>query len=426
MTYKVRITEKLELINPETNSVSYTEVNAVEYDSILDLVNKESKRDKPWSVNVPESEEVGEDVEVEQSRLESERREQSELGFEFSEEKTDETAVKETAGNEEDPTNDGNLLDDVALNLADEETTEPVQEETKETTVDEENITLDEENVEQIEETPVDTESSASELLVSDVDDLEAALGNLGGEIVETNEDTNQVTNEGNDDVALTGSLDENILDDLLNGNNETEEDTNNTNEENAQVEHADNIVSIDDARNENIPSPYDGLPQVLRESLEQDDADFEAIKKAKEEADAKDLAEVNELFGLDIPENVDAFIKGVEESEEARRQAAVAKLENEEIDPMFEGETLDEVAEEENQPENNLVDIDENLLAGSLVNDEEKAHGDGLIKNLNLNTEGQGTVSENVGDMAEQVGEPQVVFEDYSDRVDHIDSALF
>ena len=408
MTYKVRITEKLELINPETNSVSYTEVNAVEYDSILDLVNKESKRDKPWSVNVPESEEVGEDVEVEQSHLESESPEQSELGFEFSEEKADETAVEETAGteevaNEEDSTNDGNLLDDVALNLADEETTEPVQE-----------------------ETPVDTESSASELLVSDVDDLEAALGNLGGEIVETNEDTNQVTNEGNDDVALTGSLDENILDDLLNGNNETEEDTNNTNEENAQVEHADNIVSIDDARNENIPSPYDGLPQVLRESLEQDDADFEAIKKAKEEADAKDLAEVNELFGLDIPENVDAFIKGVEESEEARRQAAVAKPENEDIDPMFEGETLDEVAEEENQPENNLVDIDENLLAGSLVNDEEKAHGDGLIKNLNLNTEGQETVSENVGDMAEQVGEPQVVFEDYSDRVDHIDSALF
>ena len=85
MTYKVRITEKLELINPETNSVSYTEVNAVEYDSILDLVNKESKRDKPWSVNVPEPEEVGEDVEVEQSRLESESREQSELGFEFSE-----------------------------------------------------------------------------------------------------------------------------------------------------------------------------------------------------------------------------------------------------------------------------------------------------------------------------------------------------
>lgn len=377
MTYKVRITEKLELINPETNSVSYTEVNAVEYDSILDLVNKESKRDKPWSVNVPEPEEADEDVEVEQSRLESESREQSELGFEFSEEKAYETAV--------------------------EETTEPVQE-----------------------ETPVDTESSASELLVSDVDDLEAALGNLGGEIVETNEDTNQVTNEGNDDVALTGSLDENILGDLLNGNNETEEDTNNTNEENAQVEHADNIVSIDDARNENIPSPYDGLPQVLRESLEQDDADFEAIKKAKEEADAKDLAEVNELFGLDIPENVDAFIKGVEESEEARRQAAVAKPENEDIDPMFEGETLDEVAEEENQPENNLVDIDENLLAGSLVNDEEKAHGDGLIKNLNLNTEGQETVSENVGDMAEQVGEPQVVFEDYSDRVDHIDSALF
>lgn len=377
MTYKVRITKKLELINPETNSVSYTEVNAVEYDSILDLVNKESKRDKPWSVNVPEPEEVGEDVEIEQSHLESESREQSELGFEFSEEKADETAV--------------------------EETTEPVQEETQ-----------------------VDTESSASELLVSDVDDLEAALGNLGGEIVETNEDTNQVTNEGNDDVALTGSLDENILGDLLNGNNETEEDTNNTNEENAQVEHADNIVSIDDARNENIPSPYDGLPQVLRESLEQDDADFEAIKKAKEEADAKDLAEVNELFGLDIPENVDAFIKGVEESEEARRQAAVAKPENEDIDPMFEGETLDEVAEEENQPENNLVDIDENLLAGSLVNDEEKAHGDGLIKNLNLNTEGQETVSENVGDMAEQVGEPQVVFEDYSDRVDHIDSALF
>lgn len=377
MTYKVRITKKLELINPETNSVSYTEVNAVEYDSILDLVNKESKRDKPWSVNVPEPEEVGEDVEIEQSRLESESREQSELGFEFSEEKADETAV--------------------------EATTEPVQE-----------------------ETPVDTESSASELLVSDVDDLEAALGNLGGEIVETNEDTNQVTNEGNDDVALTGSLDDNILGDLLNGNNETEEDTNNTNEENAQVEHADNIVSIDDARNENIPSPYDGLPQVLRESLEQDDADFEAIKKAKEEADAKDLAEVNELFGLDIPENVDAFIKGVEESEEARRQAAVAKPENEDIDPMFEGETLDEVAEEENQPENNLVDIDENLLAGSLVNDEEKAHGDGLIKNLNLNTEGQETVSENVGDMAEQVGEPQVVFEDYSDRVDHIDSALF
>lgn len=377
MTYKVRITEKLELINPETNSVSYTEVNAVEYDSILDLVNKESKRDKPWSVNVPDPEEADEDVEIEQSRLESESREQSELGFEFSEEKADETAV--------------------------EATTEPVQE-----------------------ETPVDTESSASELLVSDVDDLEAALGNLGGEIVETNEDTNQVTNEGNDDVALTGSLDENILGDLLNGNNETEEDTNNTNEENAQVEHADNIVSIDDARNENIPSPYDGLPQVLRESLEQDDADFEAIKKAKEEADAKDLAEVNELFGLDIPENVDAFIKGVEESEDARRQAAVAKPENEDIDPMFEGETLDEVAEEENQPENNLVDIDENLLAGSLVNDEEKAHGDGLIKNLNLNTEGQETVSENVGDMAEQVGEPQVVFEDYSDRVDHIDSALF
>lgn len=377
MTYKVRITEKLELINPETNSVSYTEVNAVEYDSILDLVNKESKRDKPWSVNVPEPEEVGEDVEVEQSHLESESPEQSELGFEFSEEKADETAV--------------------------EATTEPVQE-----------------------ETPVDTESSASELLVSDVDDLEAALGNLGGEIVETNEDTNQVTNEGNDDVALTGSLDDNILGDLLNGNNETEEDTNNTNEENAQVEHADNIVSIDDARNENIPSPYDGLPQVLRESLEQDDADFEAIKKAKEEADAKDLAEVNELFGLDIPENVDAFIKGVEESEEARRQAAVAKPENEDIDPMFEGKTLDEVAEEENQPENNLVDIDENLLAGSLVNDEEKAHGDGLIKNLNLNTEGQETVSENVGDMAEQVGEPQVVFEDYSGRVDHIDSALF
>ena len=373
MTYKVRITEKLELINPETNSVSYTEVNAVEYDSILDLVNKESKRDKPWSVNVPEPEEADEDVEVEQSRLESESREQSELGFEFSEEKADETAVEETAGteevaNEEDSTNDGNLLDDVALNLADEETTEPVQE-----------------------ETPVDTESSESEPIVSDEDDLEAALGNLGGEIVETNEDTNQVTNEGN-----------------------------------AQVAHTDNIVSIDDARNENIPSPYDGLPQVLRESLEQDDADFEAIKKAKEEADAKDLAEVNELFGLDIPENVDAFIKGVEESEEARRQAAVAKPENEDIDPMFEGKTLDEVAEEENQTENNLVDIDENLLAGSLVNDEEKAHGDGLIKNLNLNTEGQETVSENVGDMAEQVGEPQVVFEDYSDRVDHIDSALF
>lgn len=421
MTYKVRITEKLELINPETNSVSYTEVNAVEYDSILDLVNKESKRDKPWSVNVPEPEEVGEDVEVEQSRLESESREQSELGFEFSEEKT-----YETAGNEEDPTNDGNLLDDVALNLADEETTEPVQEETKETTVDEENITLDEENVEQIEETPVDTESSASEPIVSDEDDLEAALGNLGGEIVETNEDTNQVTNEGNDDVALTGSLDENILGDLLNGNNETEEDTNNTNEENAQVEHADNIVSIDEGRNENKPSHYDGLPQVLRESLEQDDAYFEEIKKAKEEADAKDLAEVNELFGLDIPENVNVFIKGVEESEEARQQAAATKSENEDIDPMFEGETLEEVAEEENQPENNLVDIDENLLAGSLVNDEEKAHGDGLIKNLNLNTEGKETVSENVGVMAEQVGEPQVVFEDYSDRVDHIDSALF
>lgn len=405
MNYKVRITEKLELINPETNSVSYTEVNAVEYDSILDLVNKESKRDKPRSVNVPETEEAGEDVEVEQSHLESESREQSELGFEFSEEKADETVVEETAGteevaNEEDSTNDGNLLDDVALNLADEETTNPVQE-----------------------ETPVDTESSASEPIVSDEDDLEAALGNLGGEIVETNEDTKQVTNEENDDVVSTGSVDENILGDLLNDNNETEEDTNNTNEENA---HTDNIVSIDDARNENIPSPYDGLPQVLRESLEQDDADFEAIKKAKEEADAKDLAEVNELFGLDIPENVDAFIKGVEESEKARRQAAVAKSENEDIDPMFEGETLEEVAEEENQPENNLVDIDENLLAGSLVNDEEKAHGDGLIKNLNLNTEGQETVSENVGDMAEQVGEPQVVFEDYSDRVDHIDSALF
>lgn len=423
MTYKVRITEKLELINPETNSVSYTEVNTVEYDSILDLVNKESKKEKPWSVNVPEQEDVGEDVEVEQSHLESESPEQSELGFAFSEEKTDETAVEETAGTEEvaneaNPTNDGNLLEDIALNLADEAPTETI--------INEENITLDEEIVDQIEETPVDTESTVSEPIVSDEDDLEVALGNLGGEIAETNEDTNQVTNEENDDAVSTGSVDENILGDLLSDNNEAKEDTNNANEENAQVQHVDNIVSIDEARNGNNPSPYDGLPQVLRESLEQDDADFEAIKKAKEEADAKDLAEVNELFGLDIPENVDAFIKGAEESEEARRQAAVAKSENEDIDPMFEGESLEEIVEEENQPENNLVDIDENLLAGSLVNDEEKARGNGLIENLNLNTEGQETVSENVGNMAEQVGEPQVVFEDYSDRVDHIDSALF
>jgi len=401
MTYKVRITEKLELINPETNSVSYTEVNTVEYDSILDLVNKESKRETPWSVNASEPKEADENLENETGNDE-----QSELGFEFSEENTDEIAVEETAeteevGNEEDLTNDGNLLDDMALNLADEETTEPV------------------------EETPVDTESSTSDSIVSDEDDLEAALGNLGGEIAETEVDATEVTNEENDDVALAGSLDENILGDLLSDNNETKEDTNNANEENAQVAHADNIVSIDEARNENSSSLYDGLPQVLRESLEQDDADFEAIKKAKEEADAKDLAEVNELFGLDIPENVDAFIKGAKESEEARRQAAIAKSENEDIDPMFEGETLEEVVEE-NQSENNLVGIDENLLAGSLVNNEEKAHGNGLIENLNLNTEGQETVSEHVGDMAEQVGEPQVVFEDYSDRVDHIDSALF
>lgn len=402
MTYKVRITEKLELINPETNSVSYTEVNTVEYDSILDLVNKESKRETPWSVNASEPKEADENLENETGNDE-----QSELGFEFSEENTDEIAVEETAeteevGNEEDLTNDGNLLDDMALNLADEETTEPV------------------------EETPVDTESSTSDSIVSDEDDLEAALGNLGGEIAETEVDATEVTNEENDDVALAGSLDENILGDLLSDNNETKEDTNNANEENAQVAHADNIVSIDEARNENSSSLYDGLPQVLRESLEQDDADFEAIKKAKEEADAKDLAEVNELFGLDIPENVDAFIKGAKESEEARRQAAIAKSENEDIDPMFEGETLEEVVEEENQPENNLVNIDENLLAGSLVNNEEKSYGNGLIENLNLNTEGQETVSEHVGDMAEQVGEPQVVFEDYSDRVDHIDSALF
>lgn len=411
MTYKVRITEKLELINPETNSVSYTEVNTVEYDSILDLVNKESNREKPWTVNASEPKEADEDVVV----LEDELDDEYDTGVvELPEEYTDGTIVEETTETEEianeeeitvevELTNDSNLLDDMALNLADEETTEPVQE-----------------------ETPVDTESSSSDPIVSDEDDLEAALGNLGGEIAETEVDATEVTNEENDDVALAGSLDENILGDLLSDNNETKEDTNNANEENAQVAHADNIVSIDEARNENNPSAYDGLPQVLRESLEQDDADLEAIKKAKEEADAKDLAEVNELFGLDIPENVDAFIKGVKESEEARRQAAIAKSENEDIDPMFEGETLEEGVEEENQPENNLVDIDENLLAGSLVNDEDKAHGNGLIENLNLNTEGQETVSEHVGDMAEQVGEPQVVFEDYSDRVDHIDSALF
>lgn len=405
MTYKVRITEKLELINPETNSVSYTEVNTVEYDSILDLVNKESNREQPWTVNASEPKEADEDVVV----LEGELDDEYDTGVvELPEEYTDGTVVEETTEteevvNEEDLTNDTNHLDDMALNLADEETTEPVQE-----------------------ETPVDTESSSSDPIVSDEDDLEAALGNLGGEIAETEVDATEVTNEENDDVALAVSLDENILGDLLSDNNEIKEDTNNANEENAQVAHADNIVSIDDARNENNSSPYDGLPQVLRESLEQDDADFEAIKKAKEEADAKDLAEVNELFGLDIPENVDAFIKGAKESEEARRQAAIAKSENEDIDPMFEGETLEEVVEEENQPENNLVEIDENLLAGSLVNNEEKSHGNGLIENLNLNTEGQETVSEHVGDMAGQVGEPQVVFEDYSDRVDHIDSALF